>query len=259
VTEEEIEDASLQAWPAFDEVRVGPWLVRSGNGYTKRANSATLTVFARSLDPAPGIQECAERYRARGLRPCFRLPSFTTPPRVDALLEEDGYDRVDATQVLALDLHATDLPDVAPVAARDLLSWTAAHSRLSGRSPAQVEQYRELLETIRPPHVRACLTHEEDDDEEDAVACGLGILVDDSFGLFDLITAPEHRNRGLGRQLVHGMLAWARTNGARSAYLQVVEANTAARRLYERLGFKPSYRYWYRLQPLPEARPARVP
>jgi hypothetical protein len=113
VTEEEIEDASLQAWPAFDEVRVGPWLVRSGNGYTKRANSATLTVLARSLDPAADIQECAERYRARGLRPCFRLPSFTTTdpvaPVEDHLPADDfdqtpAFDPVDPEPLPYLDL-----------------------------------------------------------------------------------------------------------------------------------------------------------
>ena len=38
-------------------------------------------------------------------------------------------------------------------------------------------------------------------------------------------------------------------NGARHAYLQVVEANQPARTLYHALGFCDLYRYWYRVAP----------
>jgi N-acetylglutamate synthase len=56
-----------------------------------------------------------------------------------------------------------------------------------------------------------------------------------------------HRRRGYGHALVRGMLGWAAERGARHAYLQVVAANTPARRLYAGLGFREVYRYWYRI------------
>jgi GNAT superfamily N-acetyltransferase len=43
------------------------------------------------------------------------------------------------------------------------------------------------------------------------------------------------------------MLGWAQENGARHAYLGVVELNSPARRLYDKLGFREAYRYWYRV------------
>jgi len=65
--------------------------------------------------------------------------------------------------------------------------------------------------------------------------------------LFDIVTAPEHRNRGYGTRLISSMLAWARENGAAHAYLGVVESNAPARRLYAKFGYEEAYRYWYRI------------
>jgi GNAT superfamily N-acetyltransferase len=51
------------------------------------------------------------------------------------------------------------------------------------------------------------------------VACGLGVSEQDYFGLFDLVTAPQQRNKSYGAALVAGMLRWARHHGAAQAYL----------------------------------------
>jgi N-acetylglutamate synthase len=44
------------------------------------------------------------------------------------------------------------------------------------------------------------------------------------------------------------LLAGARPQGARRAYLVVVERNAAARRLYEQEGFRVAGRYHYRVR-----------
>jgi ribosomal protein S18 acetylase RimI-like enzyme len=50
-------------------------------------------------------------------------------------------------------------------------------------------------------------------------------------------TLPAHRRRGLGEQALKEVLAEARSRGARSVRLEVIEQNGPARRLYEKLGF----------------------
>lgn len=50
--------------------------------------------------------------------------------------------------------------------------------------------------------------------------------------------APEWRGKGVAEALVAAVLSWSRTNGATSVTLRVFDANLAARRFYERIGFR---------------------
>lgn len=57
--------------------------------------------------------------------------------------------------------------------------------------------------------------------------------------LFGMYVSPDHRQRGLGRDLVRAAIALARARpGVRILQLTVTHGNLAAQRLYENLGFK---------------------
>lgn len=58
--------------------------------------------------------------------------------------------------------------------------------------------------------------------------------------LISMWVAPEHRGRGGGAGLVEAVCAWATDRGAAEVRLHVVAGNTAAERLYERCGFRPT-------------------
>jgi ribosomal protein S18 acetylase RimI-like enzyme len=53
-----------------------------------------------------------------------------------------------------------------------------------------------------------------------------------------MYVAPEAGGRGVGRALMDALLAHARSEGLASLVLTVTEGNEAARRLYERMGFR---------------------
>jgi GNAT superfamily N-acetyltransferase len=61
---------------------------------------------------------------------------------------------------------------------------------------------------------------------------------------------PGEHSTGLvdNRAVLRTLLAVARRDGARRAYLVVVERNAPARRLYEQEGFRVAGRYHYRVQ-----------
>lgn len=58
---------------------------------------------------------------------------------------------------------------------------------------------------------------------------------------------PGRRRRGIGRELVKAVAAWARDRGADELLLWVTETNESAAKLYGSMGFRPSGKR----QPLP--------
>ena len=62
-------------------------------------------------------------------------------------------------------------------------------------------------------------------------------LVLDEIHINNVAVRPQFRGHGIGSALLHHALAEAKQLGARRATLEVRASNTAARRLYERLGF----------------------
>ena len=240
--ERSIEEASLNSWPALQQMHYDGWLLRFARGYTKRANSITpLYPSLLLLDEKIGI--CESFYKEKRLPTIFRLPSFLeTAPELDQLLERRGYRQMSHTLVLVAEL-APEPHDHEPALSKvSLTTWLSIFSQLN-QSPIEKHQpHQEILERIVSRPLFAVLRV-----DRMPVACGLGVLENNIFGLFDIITAADQRKKGYATRLVKGMLAWARQQKATHAYLQVVGTNRDALAVYERLGFREVYHYWYRM------------
>jgi ribosomal protein S18 acetylase RimI-like enzyme len=77
---------------------------------------------------------------------------------------------------------------------------------------------------------------------DDGRGCGIaGSLIEDAdpalATLVSMWTAPTHRRRGVARQLVDSVMAWAAGHGAAELQLMVTSNNAPAIAFYERLGF----------------------
>ena len=233
----EIERAARRAWPAAEERHDGEWLLRFGNGYTKRANSAYITGLEPDLAIDNRIEATTAEYRARGLPLIVRETSLVIDPRIGASLLGRGYRQIDETIVMTAPIEAGRSPIADQV---DLDTWLTLHERFEGGTKGDKEQHREILARIVSP---ACFGVLRVGNEP--VALGLAVADGDWVGLYDIVTDPKHRRRGYGRALVQRLLAWANDLGATSSYLFVVANNAPARVLYDRLGYREAYRYWY--------------
>jgi ribosomal-protein-alanine N-acetyltransferase len=63
-------------------------------------------------------------------------------------------------------------------------------------------------------------------------------IVADELHINTIAVAPDQRRRGLGTALMQHILREVSAEGVRRATLEVRQSNDAARKLYERLGFK---------------------
>jgi GNAT superfamily N-acetyltransferase len=126
-----------------------------------------------------------------------------------------------------------------------LAEWLPLFCQFKQASIEQHQHHKEMLKQIVPDPLFAVF-HQNGL----PVACGLGVMENEVFGLFDIVTHPEQRNKGYGTQLIVAMLDWAAQKGASQAYLQVVNTNQIAHHIYTKLGFYELYHYWYRIQSL---------
>lgn len=234
-----LENAAFFAWPARHAIDMQGWLVRLDRGYTKRANSANATEDAKALTHRD-VEAIEARFRASGLVPVFRLTSFAALGDSDHLLESHGYRKCDASLVMTRTLEGVKGAD--PTCAPDAATWLESFQKASGQRSGAQAIHLEILQRIATPCAWAVHSTPEPD-----LACGLGVLVDDKLGMFDIATRSDHQRRGLARQLCESLLAWGAHRDASTAFLQVLATNTAAIRLYEQLGFETAYQYWYRV------------
>ena len=249
-----VEEASMNAWPATHQLLLDGWLVRLSNGFTKRAN-CVVPVY-EGTDPSAAalldkVRYCENLYAREQLQTIFRLTSQAQCHSLDELLADRGYSVIDKTEVQVLNLvertkdndtAEEQSPEQSELHLLGLPEWLRVYAELAEMPKPASQLHQQLIRSIRPDCAFAVLHR-----NNEPVACALGVQEHGLLGLFDVITARNHRGQGLGGALLRQLLDWAADQGVVHAYLQVIASNDTARSLYQGLGFKTLYRYWYRL------------
>jgi len=236
-----IEQAGYLSWPALEQIDKEGWICRFANGYTKRANSVNV-LSSNAVDVNQKIIECEKEYHIRNLPCIFRLLSFNDNSDIERILDQRGYDRGDHSLVLVQDFWDKAF-ESSQFHHLNCKQWLPVYSRLNKKELADQTIHMEMLNKIYHKALFAVLRKNHID-----LSCALGVLCNDYFGLFNMATHPDYRNRGYGAELITGMLFWAKCQKAATAYLQVVSDNLPAVRLYEKIGYKTAYEYHYRIQ-----------
>lgn len=236
------ETASLEAWPAFVQQDKNGWISRFTMGYTKRSNSVTILNHNR-LPPEEQIKESEKSYNGKNLPCIFRLLSFNDNREIEEILNARGYTKDDHSLVMAMETGDKQFPDM-EFGEVSIQTWMEHYCRLSIKRISDHKIHTEIIKNIKGEYLPALLK----DSRGNVVSCGLGVATGSMFGIFDIVTHPEHRKKGHGFGLISGMLNWARHKGAKGSYVQVIRENLTAIRLYHRLGYRPLYEYHYKIQ-----------
>ncbi|GIH76364.1 GNAT family N-acetyltransferase [Planobispora longispora] len=235
-----------RAWPAFERVERDGWTLRTADGVTKRANS--VLPLGAPADPEAAVGRAEEFYASRG-QPCVFSIGRGATAGLDALLDARGYRLVDPTLVMTAPLAGAvadrseggadgESPGTeVRFATAPGREWMDVWWSVDGRYGPGRDTVMRILTGV--PAVYASL---------DGEAVGRGVSQGEWFGVYCMATLPHARRRGHAGRLLDALLSHGREQGAEQAYLVVVEANTAARSLYERLGFTVAGRYHYRIR-----------
>lgn len=243
-----LEPLSLNAWPALEAEDRNGWRLCFSHGFSRRANSVQ-PLAAPADDLEESLRYCEAWYAARGRPAYFKMTVAAQPSGLDDFLAQRGYLREAPTSVQTrplADAPDPELPAGFRFAAGTRVdeAWVARYMSMNGYDHRHHPIAVAIMRRIQAPCCYLSILR-----EGETVAVGLGVAEDGWVGLFDIVTAPEYRGRGLGTQVVRELLRWGRAHGAHSAYLQVMQDNLPAQRLYARLGFTPRYEYWYRRGP----------
>ena len=239
-----IEELSMNAWPAMQTMLYDGWVLRSADGYTKRANSV-YPLYESTIDLNEKIEFCASFYRDLNLPAVFKMTQASAPTDLDSCLDALGY-RVDSptsVQTLELGNRNHEMPSDVDLASDDTEIWHEAFARMNNVSPEHRFTHENILRAILPDKCFASISV-----DDRMIGCGLGVLQAGYLGIFDVVIDPNHRGQGYGSRLMQALLAWGKGAGANASFLQVMCNNEPALRLYEKLGFVEKYQYWYRIK-----------
>lgn len=243
-----VEQACLDAWPSLRSAMRGDWLLRFGEGVSRRANSVN-PLHDRVASIAEQLDGFAALYHHHGLPLIVRVPTLIAgTAQVDRELDQHGFTSEGETCTLlrefAGERFADDeaaAPDIT-IAPRADAEWLAAIARLQAQTPSHASVYARVVEAIALPAGFAALRK-----DGRIVATAYGVRHGDLLVIESVVVDEALRGQGIGRRLMQALFAWAVGHRAKAACLQVVADNTAGRALYASLGFDHElYRYHYR-------------
>lgn len=117
----DIEELSLNAWPALQTKLYDGWILRFANGYTKRSNSVN-PLYHSTIPLETKIEYCKNVYQQQGLPVIFKLTNESYPQTIDKALEKRNYTRLDETSVRVLDLKQYQYRKPSEIRAEDAFS-----------------------------------------------------------------------------------------------------------------------------------------
>ncbi len=242
-----LEDAGLSSSQPPQQSIYDGWLLRYSPGKAKRARSVNAIGAGRiPLDVKLASVEAF--YQRVGLPCLYRITPYSQPAALDRALAAAGYVAREETRVMWVDAAEFGRVAGTKIAANwvGTEEFAAVAGTLRDSPPAEAAaEAQRIAHCALPAHSLVVR------DGPTAIACGQIVVDADCVGVFNMVTASEHRGRGLATAILAALLERGGQVGARIAYLQVDAANAPARHVYRKFGFRDRYAYWYRYRAAP--------
>jgi GNAT superfamily N-acetyltransferase len=222
------------------------WLLPMDAGTVGRAHSAVPLSHALDTAADETIHGIIQHYQQQGYPPVLRLPE--TAFALHEALQQRGFRPHQTTWVQVA--NVADMANMANRSHADAPAWQVtvnhqpdahwqsvflgpgfdpvdAAARVRNLSRAKNSLYFQVLHGGQ------------------AIACGAASVSHGWLGVHGMRTAASFRRQGLAAAILREMASQAQAVGLARAFLQVDANNTSALDLYQRIGFRPAWRYAY--------------
>ncbi|SFL84341.1 Acetyltransferase (GNAT) family protein [Paenibacillus sp. 1_12] len=246
---QQIERCAFNTWPAATNAKQGDWVMRVTDGITKRANSI-WTGAGNSIPNGNWLMEGLHFYQTHGLPVRYHI-SDASPVGLDALLEREGFLQETPCSVLIADTEqvisrtSSEFNNLsAEILSSHSEQWLADFIEMEGFDKSKLFFYDSLFSRITQPKCFCTLEW-----NGQCAAVGTAVVEAGWAGLTNIAVKSELRGQEIGKRLLNELASWSMNNGAQRMYLQVVNDNEPAHRLYQKAGFTSLFQFHYRVQP----------
>lgn len=235
-----IDQAALNAWPTARQMLVDGWVLRFAGGKSKRVNSVN-PYYPSSLPLERKIYSCEEIFASEDLPCLFRISAELAEPGLENELQTKGYTCSDLTHVMGKELEEPiqTQTDVS-IFYMALDDWFDIRDRFITVDSANRLIHQGILKCIVPETVLLGAFQ-----NEQPVACGMGVIEGDLLGFYSIYTASAARRKGYASLMMNALTNWGLERGATFGYLLVEDDNLPALSLYVKLGYQCCYSYVY--------------
>ena len=259
-----MEEMSLNAWPSYRIELYDGWLLRYSHNYTYRTN-AVEQIGESTIPLDEKIAYCEKIYTDVNCPTNFKIQPLLDP-EFDKILEDRDYQVRRRTDVMTLWIedanikketgkeyvfdNRLNLPTlvyygddmVVPLDAFITDEWIKGLFALNGTSDPTLRRIVPKMYAAIPKKTIAASV----EIDGRMVASGLGIRDRDWVGIYAVYVSPGCWRRGYATAICSTILREAQVLGAKRAYLQAASDNRKAIHMYESLGFRHFYTYWFR-------------
>lgn len=237
------EELSFNSHPSLQTLYYDGWILRFADGYTNRANSVNM-IYPSTMDLNTKIEFCEACYWKQHQSSVFKITDGSEE-QVDALLADKGYHLVTPTNLMCMSLKDRNfISGNCSITETVEEEWLDAYFTLEGYSDTKVQKIAKRMMDMIQNQTLYCRIVENGK----TVACASAVIERGYMALAHVIVDEVYRKQGYGRMVCESLLSEAKRMGAHEAYLQVVQDNQAAIHLYEKLGYRKLYSYWYRVR-----------
>ncbi|UYP01318.1 GNAT family N-acetyltransferase [Oceanotoga sp. DSM 15011] len=240
---QQFEQVTLNAWPALNEYYMDGWLLRFSNGFTKRANSVNI-LYDSNDDLEYKLKKCEGIYEKMNLRPIFKLTDSTH--YIKEFLESHDYTPIGKSDVQLLHISHDDISfeeksDSELVCFEEFNEeWFEIFCNMKNLNLEQRSTAKKMFEKMLNESLYIILKR-----NENIIGIAMAVFESEFVGVFDLIINEDFRRLGHGEYIMNFILNYSSERGYRKSYLQVLSDNESAFKLYEKLGYKTVYNYYY--------------